>query len=80
MTVISKTIPGSEYMYYKIDIYSVSKSKSQYICNLLNFQRWQLKKNEIWKVYDISNYDLQNTLALYQKLILRKGKLYLIKQ
>ena len=74
--IIAKTIKGSEYLYSRISCYAVSAAKAEIICKALNDNRYKLTNDtEIWKVYNISEFDIRYTNAVCQKLILRQGKI-----
>lgn len=75
--IIAKTTEGKEFFYSRKDCFSVSKASCQKICNALNQAKYQLKDNEKWFVYDISDFDIKYTNACFQKLNTRKGKIYI---
>lgn len=74
-TIIAKTIKGSEYVYSRINCFSVSKQSCNLICKALNDVFYNLKDNEQWKIYTVSDFDFSYTHAVFQRLTYRKGRI-----
>lgn len=76
--IIAKTIIGTEFIYSKLNCFSVPAASCEKICVALNNYKWNISNNELWKVYDISDFDIRYTNAAFQKLMIRKGKIRVI--
>ena len=75
--IIAKTIDGQEFFYSRKDCYTVSKASCEKICAAMNRAKWQLKEKEKWFVYTVSDFDIKYTNACFQKLNIRKGRIYI---
>lgn len=58
-TVIAKSIKGQEYLYSQNDIFIVSKASAKLAAETLNKNNWNLKDNQTWFVYELSDYELE---------------------
>lgn len=47
---------GTEYLYKVSSMIAVPKNSAQWIADVLTKQRYQLKENEVWHVYDNDYY------------------------
>lgn len=68
MFIVAKTTTGQEYFYSKKDAFCVSKAAAEKIRDICNNERWRLKDNETWHVYEIAEFS-----APAAKMFIRKG-------
>lgn len=74
MTILAKAIEGKEFLYNPRSAHEVSKAGADYIVQVLNEYRYQLKDGEVWHVYEIDEYDqIAYVCACGQKFTRRKG-------
>ena len=58
MTVLAIACKGKEFLYNVRSAHEVSKASADWICNVLNQNRYKLKEGEVWhKFTDICFYD-----------------------
>lgn len=77
--IIAKTIKGKEFIYSKMDSYRVSKASADKVCEALNGARWNIKGDEVWKVYTVDSYTLDTLNALFERIAVRGGKLKIVR-
>ena len=82
MFIIAKTIKGQEYIHSKVYAFECNNKKQAVtIAEFLNNNNdnskgdWKLKDNEIWRLYEIDNYDTQP----FYKIKSVKGKISIIR-
>lgn len=68
--LIAKTVEGKEFMHSKNPAYFATKTSAQKIVDILNKNKYQLKDNEKWHVYD---FDYMQTFYTFHKIYLYKG-------
>lgn len=70
MKLIAKTVNGTEYLHSRKDCAFVSDTSARKICEVMNREKFRLKENEIWFVYD---YDFTMSDYCEYKLSIYKG-------
>lgn len=71
--IIAKTISGAEYIYSKLETYQVSNKSADIICQSMNRAKYNLKNNEIWHIYTVSDYTYKNMTMF--RAIINHGKI-----
>lgn len=75
MFIVAKTNKGTEYLYDVLSSHKVSKAAKNIICNSLNDNKYNIKNNEIWHIYEIDKYDNAYDVASYQEMKLYKNRI-----
>ena len=73
MKMLAKAIRGKEFLYSRKSAHAVSDAGADYICRVLNENKYRLKDGEIWHVYDCGWYEMEYTEAGTQKFTRRRG-------
>lgn len=73
MVVIAKTVIGKEYMHSIRDMYEVPKRSAEKIRAIMNREKWNLKDNETWHIYNETLYEPNGRLSIREGVVkLRK--------
>ena len=75
MFIVAITNKGREYAYNYTTAHKVSKASAYRICDCLNENRFHLKENQVWYVYDIDQYDMAYDFASNQEFRVYKDKI-----
>ena len=73
MIVLAKAVLGHEFCYNAHSAHAVSKRSASKIRDVLNENKYLLKENEIWHIYDVDQYDNAYDFAATQKFTIRNG-------
>jgi len=68
--LIAKTTEGTEFLHSKKNAFFSSEVSAQKIADILNKNKYQLKDNEKWYVYD---YDYMDEFYVESKIYMYKG-------
>lgn len=76
MKVLAITKTGAEYLYKANTAHKVNAKKIEWVCGLLNRQKWGINDGEMWRVYEIDKYDNAYYYAQRQSFITGKRGTY----
>lgn len=73
MMVIAKTVKGKEYFHSTREMYEAPKRSAEKICEIMNSEKWNLKDNETWHIYNETLYEPNGRLSIREGIVkLRK--------
>lgn len=69
MLVIAKAIKGKEFFHSIREMYEVPKRSAEKICEIMNREKWNLKDNETWHIYEGTLYEPNGKLSIREGVV-----------
>ena len=75
MTIVARTIKGSEFLYGIKSAHKVPKNSAKTILEILNENHFRCMdgSDEVWHIYEVDEYDSAYGYAEEQSFVIRKG-------